>query len=80
MASGDQPMDQPKGTDMEVEGISKEPKATPSVEPQDLPGYLPWEQDLEMMSKFLDRKVSLTHPIYTLLGQNYFFLSLHRKN
>lgn len=28
-----------------------------SVEPQTLPGYLPWEQDLEMVSKFLDRKV-----------------------
>lgn len=58
MASGDQET-APKGSaDMEVEGISQEPKLTASVEPQDLPGYLPWEQDLEMMSKFLDRKVS----------------------
>ena len=61
MASEDQET-APKGTtDMEIEGISEEPKLTASVEPQDLPGYLPWEQDLEMMSKFLDRKVSLAH-------------------
>ena len=69
MASGDQET-APKGTtDMEVEGISQEPKLTASVEPQDLPGYLPWEQDLEMMSKFLDRKVlALLIQIYTYQG------------
>lgn len=55
MASGD-PDVTPKGTDMEEEGTSKGPQLA-SVESPDLPGYLPWEQDLEMMSKFLDRKV-----------------------
>lgn len=25
---------------------------------ESLPGYLPWEEDLEMVSKYLDRKVN----------------------
>ena len=37
---------------------SKELHLSP-MEAQNLPGYLPWENDLEMVSKFLDRKVSL---------------------
>ena len=61
MASGDQDLAL-KGTDMEEKGASKEPQLTSAVEPQDLPGYLSWEQDLEMVSKFLDRKVSPAHP------------------
>lgn len=42
--------------------VAKDEEGAPgqpsSVEPQALPGYLPWEQDLEMVSKFLDRKVA----------------------
>ena len=28
-----------------------------SMDAEALPGYLPWEKDLEMVSNFLDRKV-----------------------
>ena len=28
-----------------------------TTDAQSLPGYLPWEDDLEMFSKYLDRKV-----------------------
>ena len=37
------------------------PEESSSMEPQALRGYLPWEQDLEMVSKFLDRKVGHIH-------------------
>ena len=67
MASGDEVVAHtlvPKDMDMDAEaqGASKEPPQLTSLEPQDLPGYLPWEQDLEMVSKFLDRKVSRARP------------------
>lgn len=80
MASGDQEV-APKGIDMDEEGsTSTETKLNTSVEPQDIPGYLPWEQDLEMVSKFLDRKVSLAH--HHIQGTYEFFslFSLHRKS
>ena len=58
MASGDK-ITVPKDEDRP----SEEPPS--SVEPKELPGYLPWERDLEMISRFLDRKVrtvcSVTH-------------------
>ena len=78
MASGDQEV-APKGTDMEEERASKEPQLM-SVDPQDLPGYLPWEQDLEMMSKFLDRKVNLAHHHVSFYSLSLSLLSFHRKN
>ena len=28
-----------------------------ATSPSSLPGYLPWEQDLQMVSKFMDKKV-----------------------
>lgn len=31
--------------------------STDSHESTSLPGYLPWEKDMEMVSKYLDRKV-----------------------
>ena len=66
MASGDQVIVPQDMDNMSEEGASKEPQLT-SVEPQDLPGYLPWEQDLEMVSKFLDRKVSMDSSTTTVL-------------
>ena len=78
MASGDQEV-APKGTDMEEERASKEPQLM-SVDPQNLPGYLPWEQDLEMMSKFLDRKVNLArhHACIILFSLSLFSHSIGR--
>ena len=35
----------------------QESRAADSTSPFSLPGYLPWEQDMEMVSKYLDRKV-----------------------
>ena len=63
MASGDQTV-LPKAEDVEG-GVSGE---SSSVEPQALPGNLPWERDLEMVSNFLDRKVKGTdrHRLETL--------------
>lgn len=40
------------------------PEESSSMEPQTLQGYLPWEQDLEMVSKFLDRKVGRVQHIH----------------
>ena len=61
IASGDQTV-LPKAEDVEG-GVSGE---SSSVEPQALPGNLPWERDLEMVSNFLDRKVKviflISHP------------------
>ena len=36
---------------------NQEGGAANSTSPSSLPGYLPWEQDMEMVSKYLDRKV-----------------------
>ena len=58
---------------MEEKRTSKEPQLASAVEPQDLPGYLSWEQDLEMVSKFLDRKVS---PVHSTRGDILILFSL----
>lgn len=41
---------------------------------QNLPGYLPWEEDLEMVSKYLDRKVAWVSGIECKLGFNSHYL------
>ena len=46
---------------------------------ESLPGYLPWEEDLEMVSKYLDRKViavqgqTFSNPIPKLFFYVMFF-------
>ena len=52
MDSGDH-RESPKAEDQ----ANSSPEDILSMEAQALPGYLPWERDLEMVSNFLDRKV-----------------------
>ncbi len=42
-----------EGNVMNQDGLEESPESTP---PSGLPGYLPWEEDMEMVSKYLDRK------------------------
>lgn len=43
--------------DINKNGVSESgPDTTP---PSTLPGYLPWEEDMEMVSKYINRKVSM---------------------
>ena len=42
----------------------------PPASPHSLPGYLPWEDDLEMVSKFMDRKVGEGIHYFTLAQSN----------
>ncbi len=49
-------------------------EAPDSTSPSALPGYLPWEGDMEMVSKYLDRKVR-THKL-ALPSKILFFSSI----
>jgi len=42
----------------------------PPAPPHSLPGYLPWKDDLEMVSKFIDRKVGEGIHYFTLAQSN----------
>ena len=42
-------------------------------------GFLPWEEDLEMMSRYQDRKVSAIYSLFTITQQNnYSYNGIYR--
>ncbi len=44
---------------------STTPHDLESTPPSALPGYLPWEEDMEMVSKYLDRKARMLYNVFT---------------
>lgn len=68
----------PTATAGDSQSAQEEPgngdKMEESTRAESLPGYLPWENDLEMVSKYLDRKVSVVCVFYLHLNHYMFYL------
>ncbi len=50
---------------MNQDGLEESPEST-STPPSALPGYLPWEEDMEMVSKYLDRKARTLRTLFLI--------------